>query len=853
MNIPYRIRLENGRISEQNDCCVIESLAPSITWAVAGMADDNYQKAYRIRVANTQKELWDTGWVESREQSCRYQGKAFEAGEICTLSLEVQDVYGNPSECTSIRFCYGRLDPWPGQWIGEERPKPNGVVYFEKRFRVEGKVRSACLFSSGLGYQKIVVNGQAVEDRYMDPAFSEYEKRAYYAVFPELADYFQEGENCLAIQAATGWRAPENVCYKLTGMIPAYVGETQLSAVLRLEYEGGHVRWIYTDPSWRYQYGPIRRSNIFDGEIYDASYTLRDWGCVAGKPAEKPVRILPAPGQKLMPQTLEPVKNQEIYSAISVSMIQPGVWSVDFGQNIAGVCRLRLPSHLSAGQKITISHMEFLNEDGTLFLDPLRNAACVDQYIASGDERDLTVWEPRFTYHGFRYAQITGLSEPLKKEDIWAVSRYTDIGSRSSFRCGNPWINTIHHNAVQTEKSNLHSILTDCPQRDERMGWMNDATVRFEATPYNFEIGRIFPKVVRDLMDVQGQDGEITCTAPFAFGGRPADPVCSSFLIAAKEAWMQTGNTEILREGYEAFRAWDDYLESRSEGHIVQYSYYGDWAAPEYACKGSEWAASEVTPGELMSTGYHYLNNVLLAKFAEALGKEEDQKNFQSRANAIRDAFLCHWYDEETARVGTGSEGCQAFALWLGILPEDGRQKAAERLRNDLVERNYRFTTGNLCTRYMLEVLSQYGYLEEAWHLLVKEDYPSFGYMIQQEATTIWERFELKKNPTMNSHNHPMYGAVDYWFYAYLAGIRPVEAGWRKARIRPYMPKNLSSAQATVETPMGDITVRWVKRYGNAHLYVTIPFGMKASVVFAGKEEEIGSGFHHYCEPLEEA
>ena len=149
MNIPYRIRLENGRISEQSDCCVIESLAPSITWAVAGMADDNYQKAYRIRVASTQKELWDTGWVESREQSCRYQGKAFEAGEICTLSLEVQDVYGNPSECTSIRFCYGRLDPWPGQWIGEERPKPNGVVYFEKRFRVEGKVRSACLFSSG--------------------------------------------------------------------------------------------------------------------------------------------------------------------------------------------------------------------------------------------------------------------------------------------------------------------------------------------------------------------------------------------------------------------------------------------------------------------------------------------------------------------------------------------------------------------------------------------------------------------------------------------------------------------------------------------------------------------------------
>ncbi len=844
MNIPYRIRLENGRVLEKDGCCVIESKTPRVSWAVVSVTDGNEQRAYRVRVAGSREELWDTGWVESREQSCCYRGKDLKAGEVCTLYLEVQDAYGDRSEPAAVRFCYGSLTPWPAEWIGEERPKPNAVVYFRKRIFIREGLRSACLFSSGLGYQKILINGREADGRYLDPAFSEYEKRAYYAVFPQLVPYFREGENLVEIRVASGWRAPENVCYKLTGVIPAYVGETQLSAVLRLEYEDGREEQIATGSDWSYGYGSIRRSNIFDGEIYDASAALEE---------EKEARILPAPGKKLVAQTLEPVRNQEVYPAISVSMIKPGVWSVDFGQNIAGVCRLRLPEGMKAGQKITISHMEFLDEDGSLFLDPLRNAVSVDQYIASGDHRDLKVWEPCFTYHGFRYAQITGMPGPLRKEDIQAVSRYTDIGTGSYFRCGNPWINAIHQNAVQTEKANLHSILTDCPQRDERMQWLNDATVRFEATPYNFEIGRIFPKVVRDVMDVQGEEGEITCTAPFAFGARPADPVCSSFLIAAKEAWMWTGNTEILREGYEAFRAWDDYLESRCEDHIVQYSYYGDWAAPEYACKGSEWAASEVTPGEFMSTGYHYLNNILLAQFARALGKEEDRQDHLVRAEAIQSAFLRRWYDEESGKVGTGSEACQAFALWLGILPEEGRQKAADRLRDDLISRNYRFTTGNLCTRYMLEVLSRYGYLEEAWKLMLKEDYPSFGFMIQQEGTTIWERFELKKNPTMNSHNHPMYGAVDYWFYAYLAGIRPTEAGFKRVRIEPYMPENLLSAQAAVETPLGDVLVRWVKRYGHTHLYVTVPFGMRAVIAFAGKEEEVGSGFYHYQKPLEEA
>ena len=519
----------------------------------------------------------------------------------------------------------------------------------------------------------------------------------------------------------------------------------------------------------------------------------------------------------------------------------------DFGQNIAGVCRIRIPEGMEAGQEITIRHMEFLDEEHRLYLPQLRNAASEDTYVASGDEKQPACWQPEFTYHGFRYAEVTGYPEELLKGDICAVSLYTDAASSGYFTCGNTLVDKIYRNAVQTEKANVHSILTDCPQRDERVGWMNDATVRFEATPYSFDVGRLFPKVVRDCMDVQDEEGSITCTAPFAFGCRPADPVCSSYLIAAWQAYLHTGNLDIIEEGYEGFCRWNRFLAKNSDNHIVNYSYYGDWAAPAYACASEEYAVSAVTPGELMSTGYHYYNTCLLMQMAAKLGMEEEVQKHRQEAEEIAAAFLEKWYDAESGKVATGSQGCQSFALWLGILPEEDRQKAADCLHQDLAEKEYRFTTGNLCTRYMMEVLTGYGYLEDAWKLAVREEYPSFGFMIQNEATTMWERFELKKNPTMNSHNHPMYGAVVYWYYAFLAGIRPLEAGWRRFRVQPYLPEKLLSASATVETPYGDVYVRWTRRYGETHLYVNVPHGTEAEVILPwGGNKVAQQGFHNW-------
>ena len=588
-----------------------------------------------------------------------------------------------------------------------------------------------------------------------------------------------------------------------------------------------------------------QRERIFDGELYDANFSAGGWDSPAyqGFP---PAKILPGPGGVMKPMLIPPILEHKTHSPIACWQLGGSAAIADFGRNIAGVIRMRLPKGMVKGQMIRITHAEALDEDGGLYTAPLRGAKATDTYIASGDGRDLEVWQPIFTYHGFRYAKIEGFGSGFDPALVEAVELYTDLDTRSSFRCGNALVTKIHENCVATERSNQHGVLTDCPNREERQGWMNDATVRFEETPYNFEVGRMFTKLIRDLTDLQGEDGSITCTAPYVWGNRPADPVCSSFLIAAMQSYMHTGDLDIVREGFDAFKGWERRLLAASSGYIVQYSYYGDWAGPAYACDGEDGAVSAVTPGIFMSTGYSYYNCTLLSKFAGLLGKSEEQAHWAGTAEKVKLAMLDRWYDPANAVMATGSQACQAFALWLGVIPGPDRAKAAKRLRDDLSAAEYQFTTGNLCTRYMMDVLAQYGYIEDAWKLITKESYPSFGFMIQHEATTIWERFELKKNPGMNSWNHPMYGAVDYWLYAYLGGIKPIKAGYGEASISPYIPNELLSAETVVDTCKGELSARWSKRYGHTYLYVSVPFGVRANVEFNGETHKVGSGYHVY-------
>lgn len=877
------VTLDYGRLRAYKRSHYTGNKAPVFGWAVLSDISDSMQSECRVIFKEAGLVIWDSGWVKTAEQSLKCQCGVLPEGVKLNVEIQIKDNHGNISEIYSDYF-YNALVDWKAPWIAIKEPVSEKNTYFRKEFIAKDGLKDACLYACGLGYQQLFINGELLDGAKMDPAFTEYSVQCQYVMYPGIEELLINGSNCVAANIGGGWRTEEWVIEfkkthteNTTHKGAAFLGPSEFTAMLRLTYEDGTTEWIYTDDSWQAGFGAYEFASIYNGTIYDARQDAAGWNkpgfegnfanaILIGPPSEidgiGKYSVDWDIGEKLpdgsvktrmKPMVLNPIYTHKLRKPIAVWPDGDDTVIIDFGQNLAGVARVELPDGLTAGQKLHLRFTEELTEDGRLFRDTLRTARAEDFYIASGDARDLKVWEVDFTYHGFRYAAITGLGSGFDAmEHIVAVEMHTDLETNGSFRCGNALVTKIHEACVETERGNMHSILTDCPQRDERMGWMNDATVRFEETPYNFEIGRMFPKLIQDLIDRQAPDGGISFTAPSVCGITPTDPVCASFLIAGYQAAMHTGNTDIVRDAYVAYEEWEKCVLNMSDEYICSYSLWGDWAGPLYACEivpdGTPGCRSAVTPGAVMSTGYSYFNCVLLAKFAEWLNKPEKVAYYNELAGKIRDAFLAKWFDPETGIVATGSHACQTFPLWLGIIPEEYCAKVAKVLHDDLVKCGYNFTTGNLCTRYLMDVLSKFGYLEDAWKVITKETCPSFGFMLQQEATTIWERFELMTDPSMNSHNHPMYAAVDYWMFAYLAGVKPAERGWTEFEVEPYMPEDLQYTHAVVDTCKGQVSVRWVKRYGRTHLQVNVPFGCHARVKFMGKETIVGSGFHTFHE-----
>ena len=819
--------LRSGNITANN--------SPIISWSLASDTVSDAQMSYRLVMSDAQGEFFDSGIVADSEQSFVYNGQMLPQGQMITVKLTVDSQNGDTAGRTFEIFS-GCID-FPNAWITHPDEKTGRrVLQFVKQISFEKAIESVSLYVCGLGYHKVEIDGSDVGETVLDPIHSDYSKVCYYSVIPDIQRYFVGKSPVISVSVAPGWRNIDSFHVKkyTGGREISFEGKTQLNAVIYIRYADGSEEKVFTDESWDVAYSQITETNIFDGETYNSEICELDFVSSV---------LCNTTCGEMRPMTVQGIKAHEIYKPVSMFKTGDDTYVFDFGQNIAGVCALPLYDGMKRGQRIKMKHAEVLDdESGELYTEPLRGAMCTDTYIASGDEEDTDQWIPQFTYHGFRYMQLEGYAAIPNKDDFTAFSLYSDVDKNAYFECGSPLVNRIHKNTLMCERSNIFGIFTDCPQRDERMGWMNDSTVRFEEAPYNFDVGKLLAKVVDDIYCTQSESGEITCTAPYVFGSRPADPVCSSYLIAAYQAYLHYGNTSVIDKYFDGFEKWETSLLERSDDYIVNYSYYGDWASPVYACKAPENAASSVTPGILMSTGYSYYNCVLLAKFAEITGRSEKKEYYSDISKRIAKAFNDKWVDKQTGKVADGSQGALAFALWLGILPQELRAKAAKMMRDDLVEGGYKITTGNLTTKYMLDMLAQYGYINEAWAWLNRTEYPSLGYEINQEATTVWERWELKRNPDMNSHNHPMYGACDYFLHAYLAGIKPTDIGFKRVSIKPYLPDGLDFCRDTLPTVYGDIQVKWVRRYGKRILYLTVPFGMTADVDFCDKKQTVTYG-----------
>lgn len=864
----------------------IDAARPRFSWKLRGLRNGVFQSAYRIVVSGSGEVLWDSGRCECGEcVGIEYAGKPLSSAQRCTYRVSVWDQDGSVSESSGDDwFETGLMSPedWKGCFIGfPGYARVSCSQFLRQDFDLAEPPAKARAYVCVPGYFEFYVNGVKMGDAVLEPAASEWSKTLYYVTY-DITPYLQKGRNVFAVvlgnSLANHW-----YWYRLMRLLfQAY-----------LTFADGRTLELHSAPdtSWTGTTFPISYCDVYGGETYDSRFERAGWNLpndtfekslpfgpwhfyasILPEPNQtyeghshvklffsrfRPLRM-PHPGGVIRAQMVEPIKVMRSFTPVSVTTPKPSVYVADMGENMAGWIKLNAKG--DKGKILSIKYAEVLYEDGenkgllnreslSFSAEPIEVQR--DRYVFTGQETGES-YEPRFTYHGFRYAQIEGLDYCPDVSDIMAQKVYSSVEEIGSFTCSDPLLNQILANYKRTETSNLHSIPTDCPQRTERCGWLNDMTVRAEAAVYNYGLNNLYHKWMQDIHDAQDHEsGAITDTAPFHRGLAPAAPVSSSYLIAAWACYEHYGNKKILSDFYDGFKAWAEYLYDNSSDGIVNYSYYGDWCPPiEFGYPDARGlGVSRITPGPLVATAYCAYNFILLAKIAKALDRLDDVTQFERKAHEITQSYNRHFFDDKTIQYMTGNQSSNAISLYMGFVPKEHRQAVADKIAQDLRKHDMHFTSGNLCTRYIAELMSEYGYIDDIYEVMTKRDYPSYGYMIENGATTIWERWENKTGKAMNSHNHPMFGSVCIWFYKHIAGIRPCadQPGYKHILIEPRIPSKLTFADCSIETVRGRLVSNWKKEQGRLSFHIEIPVCSTAELIYEGRSWQLGSGVHDIC------
>ena len=831
---------------------------PLFSWGAFSSQEGAFQKAFRIEVCSQGECLWDSGVIESSEQSVVYGGKELKSGALYEWTLSLTDNYSNISQEGKGFFKTACLGTWKGEWIEPIEDTGHSAVYFVNSFSLDTLPERAVLYHSGIGLDKAYINGISLSSDRLQPAFTNYKKECQYVTDIIDVGDLKIGENVLGIAVGGGWR--KNYGEYLDNLSAEreieFLGNIALNAQLVLYFKDKTEKIIATDESFRYLSGAITYSHLFNGETYDEYEEKQNWNTNYFNYENKPVKKSDFNTEKFISQNIEPVKEKRRIKPVC-EYFTNGKRILDFGENLAGIVALSVEGECRGKVTFRIRHAELLNEKGELFTEPLRGAKAEDTFILK-EGYHSNCYTPEFTYHGFRYAEISTEGDFDGKISAEAISIYTDIDADNHFKCSDMTVNEFYNCVIRTERANLHSIASDCPQRDERMGWLNDATVRFCAQKYNFMPVKLYEKFVADVANEQDAEGRITCTAPFVYGEKPADPVCSSFLIAAREHYLITGSTSLIEKYYDNFARWNEYLKTRREDGIVTYSYYGDWAGPDDCCYNAQFigdsdkervegyepgaANSLYVPGEFISTTCHFMNYKMLSEFASLTGKEDDRVKFENEAKIVKEAFLKKWY-KGSGVVHNGSQACQALALGMGLIDKEDEEAVARVMNKAVADAGYRIQTANISTPMLLKMLMKFGYKDTAWKLLKRTEYPSWGYMIANGATTVWERFELKESCGMNSHSHPMYGASVGALYEGVAGLGIITPGYEYS-LEPFIPEGVNFFEVKIPTLRGTIYVKAEDKYNKKTVSVFVPFGVSVTLKTSEGTKKLSSGYH---------
>jgi alpha-L-rhamnosidase len=808
-------------------------------------------------ILNTdQGDIWDSGKVDS-DQSTNivFAGKSLTSGAAYAWKVRVWDKNGAASQHSSAAtFEMGLLQPddWQGVWIswsGETSP------LFRKTFTLAQPVAKARLYISGLGYYEARLNGEKIGDRVLDPGWTDYEKTVLYSTF-DVTKYLQLGENALGVLLGTGRFAPPmNVVENNPMSLKSYGTQPCVLAQLNITLADGATLHISTDTNWKAADGPILLSDIYAGERYDARLEKPGWDAPGYNDAEWDIaQTIETPGGTLVSQAAcPPIKVCHTLLPRKLTIPKPGVFVYDFGQNFTGWVKLRVSG--PHGTEVKLRHAEVLYKDGTLNTAPNRKAEATEVYILKGEGEE--VFEPRFTYHGFQYVELTGFPGTPSLTTIEGQVVHSDVPSHGNFLCSDPLINQIHQNILWGQLSNLMSIPTDCPQRDERMGWMGDAQLTAEEAVYNFDMAGFYTKWLRDIQDAQKENGSVPDVVPTYWSIYPADPAWGTACIVIPwTLYCYYADRQILEQYYPMMKVYVEYLNAMAKDDVLRFGKFGDWCPP--------WHVNSVeTPQDLVAQWYYYHDTLTLSKIAAILGKTEDAGLLEKKATRIKDAFNTlflkedryigkpdEWYrrlaseamtaeekEEHTKRLarifGVRSQTGPALALFLDMVPPEARDAVLNSLVEDIVViHGTHLNTGIVGTRYILDVLTENGHADLAYQLVTQTTYPSWGYMIKEGATTLWERWEYLTDVGMNSQNHIMLGSVDAWFYRFLDGIQVAlpEPSWQRINIKPYILGDLNFVSASVNTFKGIVSSRWTKHYDSLVFEVTIPVNTSATV-----------------------
>ena len=856
------LQVQELRCEYRHDPLGIDTDKPRLSWILESPQRNQRQAAYQIlvavskqRLSDNEADLWDSGKVVS-DQSIHvvYAGTALKSRQRCFWKVRVWDGDGGVSAWSrTAMWTMGLLDraDWGADWIApphstfqaedsETRPSP----LLRKSFSLDGQVRRAMVHVTGQGLYELYLNGQRVGDHILAPEFTLYNKRIQYQTF-DVTDLISPGTNVLGAILGTGWYADR---FHAAAPPAQRVFAAQPGLILRLDVEldDGRTKCIVSNDSWRSTTeSPLRVTSLYGGETYDARLERPGWNTANYDDGDwEQVNVVDFPGTRLVWQRNEPIRVMKELHPITLTEPEPGSHVCDMGQNLAGWCRLKVTG--PAGTIVTLRHAERINDDGTLYTKNLNGALQRDRYIKRGDGEEI--FEPRFTYHGFRYVEVTGMPRRLDRDTLLVRAFRSAAPEVGTFECSDPSINQLMSNILWSQRSNLHGIPSDCPQRDERAGWMGDMQAFAQTAIFNMDLAAFFSKWIPDMRDSQADDGRYPNYSP-----HPGEPNRrgagvpgwgDAGTIVPWRMYQNYGDKRLLEEHFESARRWVDFIHRVNPNLIWEKrrdNDYNDWLNGD-TLKLKDWPKTGgAVPNEIFATAFFAHSTRLVSKMATVIGREEEAVRYRDLFEDIKSEFNRRFVKPD-GRIEGDTQAGYALALSFDLIAEELRSRVAGHMVASLARHHGHLSTGFQTTHRLMLELTRNGYHDEATRLLHLQGCPSWNFMIQMGATTIWECWDSyvegrEGEQPVSSLNHYAFGAVGEWMWRHIIGINPDEdhPAYKHFVIHPRPGGGLTWARGSYHSIRGPIVSHWRIENDQFHLNVTIPANTTATVILPAR------------------